>query len=131
MNGIAPIPHTAAEAVLAPTPRAGALPRVAPGTGGVTGTPTEGVASPAEAAAQPARTAHDAAALQRQLDQTLAQARAPTALRFRVDQDARRIVVSVVDAESGETLRQIPDDTALALARRLADTGTGLLSDEA
>lgn len=41
-------------------------------------------------------------------------------LRFRVDESSGRVVVSVVDARSGEVLRQIPGDVALRIARQIA-----------
>ncbi|WP_409601871.1 flagellar protein FlaG [Thermomonas sp.] len=69
--------------------------------------------------------------LQQQIEKALADSRVQTNLRFRVDEEARRIVVSVVDADTGETILQIPDEAALAVARRLAATGSGLLDQEA
>lgn len=60
-------------------------------------------------------------ALQRQIDRVLEDAN--TSLRFRVDDDSDRIVVSVIDGR-GEVIMQIPDETALALARRLASSGS-------
>jgi flagellar protein FlaG len=52
-------------------------------------------------------------------------------LRFRVDAESQQIVVSVVDAETGDVLRQIPSEEALAIAKSLAETGTGIVSDKA
>ncbi|QNN46707.1 flagellar protein FlaG [Thermomonas brevis] len=69
--------------------------------------------------------------LQKQIEATLAESRVQTNLKFRVDEDLRRVVVSVVDSDTGETILQIPDEAALAVARRLADTGTGLLDQKA
>jgi flagellar protein FlaG len=60
-------------------------------------------------------------ALQRQIDRALEDA--DTSLRFRVDDDAGRVVVSVIDGR-GEVVMQIPDETALAIARRLARSGS-------
>lgn len=60
-------------------------------------------------------------ALQRQLDDAIADA--DTSLRFRVDDASGRIVVAVLDTD-GRVLLQIPDETALAVARHLARTGT-------
>jgi len=54
-----------------------------------------------------------------------------SSLRFRVDPDAGRIVVSVVDAATGDLLRQIPSEDALAMAKSLAATGSGIVSDRA
>jgi flagellar protein FlaG len=64
--------------------------------------------------------APDARSLQRFLDN----ASAGTQLKFRVDSDAGRVVVQVLDAQSGEVLRQIPRDEALTLARNSLDART-------
>jgi flagellar protein FlaG len=62
----------------------------------------------------------------------LARIAPPTSsLRFRVDPDSNEVVVSVVDAKTGDVLRQIPSDEALAIARSLAETGSGIVSDRA
>lgn len=62
----------------------------------------------------------------------LARLAPPTsALRFRVDPDSDQVVVSVVDARTGDVLRQIPSEEALAIAKSLAETGTGIVSDRA
>lgn len=62
----------------------------------------------------------------------LARLTPPTAsVRFRVDPDADRVVISVVDADTGDVLRQIPSEEALAIARSLADSGSGIVSDRA
>ena len=84
-----------------------------------TSTPAAGVSSfqgPAHAA-PPSTPEH----LQRQLDQAIADS--DTSLRFRVDRDAGRIVVAVLDHD-GALILQIPSETALAIARRLAATGS-------
>lgn len=54
-----------------------------------------------------------------------------TDLQFRVDNSLGRVIVSVVDAKSGEVIRQMPSEEALRIARNLAEDGTGLLSDVA
>lgn len=59
--------------------------------------------------------------LQKQLDAMLADS--DTSLRFRVDDQANRIVVSVLDHE-GDVILQVPSETALSIARRLAVTGS-------
>ena len=42
-------------------------------------------------------------------------------LRFSIDNDLGRAVVSVIDRQSQEVIRQIPNETALRLARNLKD----------
>ena len=126
MSTITPISAPPNGALPASTPGAGALPRPLPAAPAA----AQQAELQAENAAQERR-AQDARALQKQLEQTLAEARVQTNLRFRVDEEARRIVVSVIDSGTGETILQIPDEAALAVARRLADTGSGLLDQEA
>lgn len=65
-----------------------------------------------------AGTQPDARALQRFLDN----ATAGTQLRFRVDTDVGRVVVQVLDSQSGEVVRQIPREEALQLARDALDS---------
>ncbi|MGY3265469.1 flagellar protein FlaG [Lysobacter sp. HA35] len=60
------------------------------------------------------------AALQKQLDRLIADS--DTSLRFRVDSQSHRIVVSVLD-QQGAVILQIPDEAALDVARRLTLTG--------
>jgi flagellar protein FlaG len=52
-------------------------------------------------------------------------------LHFSVDEDSGRTVVTVVDPNSGEVIRQIPSDEVLAIARRLADASGVFLKVEA
>ncbi len=40
-------------------------------------------------------------------------------LEFSVDKDTKQVVVKVIDAESGEVVRQIPAEAVLAMARDL------------
>lgn len=95
----------------APTSDAGASPR-----------PDDAAsASPAPAAERGPPPPPTREALQRQIDRVLEDAN--TSLRFRVDDASDRIVVSVIDSR-GEVIMQIPDETALALARRLALSGS-------
>ncbi len=42
-------------------------------------------------------------------------------LEFSVDRDTQRVVVKVVDAETGEVVRQIPPDAVLELAKFLRE----------
>lgn len=44
-------------------------------------------------------------------------------LEFMVDEDLNQTVVKVVDSDSGELIRQIPEDIFLELARKLKDDG--------
>jgi flagellar protein FlaG len=45
------------------------------------------------------------------------------ALEFRVDDASGRLVVTVRDSQTGETIRQIPSEEALELARSLGQGG--------
>ena len=131
MSNIVPISAPPNGALPASTPGVGALPRPL-----VSGPDPElarqaSQAAAKQAAAEQARSKPAAHELQKQLEQAMADARVQTNLRFRVDEDANRIVVSVVDADTGETIVQIPDETALTVARRLAATGRGLFDQEA
>ncbi len=47
-------------------------------------------------------------------------------LAFKIDADSGTSVVSVMDIESGDLIRQIPNEEALKLARKLTEV-TGLL----
>lgn len=60
-------------------------------------------------------------ALQAQIDRVLADS--DTSLRFRVDEESERVVVSVLDRR-GDVILQVPNEAALALARRLARSGS-------
>ncbi len=44
-------------------------------------------------------------------------------LQFTVDKELDQTIVKVVDSDTGEVIRQIPDDIFLELARRLKDDG--------
>lgn len=130
MSNITPISASPSGALLASTPGAEASPR--PLSGGL---PAQSGTSPirdakAEAPPPPQKSSTPSE-LQKQIETMLAESRVQTNLKFRVDEDLRRVVVSVVDSDTGETILQIPDATALAVARRLADTGTGLLDQHA
>jgi len=52
-------------------------------------------------------------------------------LQFKVDDDTSRMVVKVVDSESGELVRQIPAEEVLAVVRRMQEFDQGLLQDRA
>lgn len=128
MPDITPISASPSGALPASTPSAGASSR--PASGAATAQAGARPAPQPEPAAPPQKPATPSE-LQKQIEATLAESRVQTNLKFRVDEDARRVVVSVVDSDTGETILQIPDDAALAVARRLADTGSGLLDQQA
>lgn len=50
-------------------------------------------------------------------------------LVFRVDKDTEKVVVTVVDPENGEVIRQIPSEEVMAVARALGQIQQGLLLD--
>jgi Uncharacterized flagellar protein FlaG len=43
-----------------------------------------------------------------------------TGMRFEIDEDTQKLVVSVVDTQSGEVLRQIPSEEVLHVAKIIA-----------
>ena len=49
-----------------------------------------------------------------------------TDLQFSVDKDTNRVIVKVLDKESGEVIRQIPPDEVISIAKAL-DTIRGLI----
>ncbi|GAB6259880.1 flagellar protein FlaG [Photobacterium sp. CCB-ST2H9] len=49
-------------------------------------------------------------------------------LAFRIDEESGRQVVTVYEKESGEVVRQIPDEDMLVLSRQIASYTTGLLT---
>ncbi len=54
-------------------------------------------------------------------------------LQFTVDEESGKDVVTVIDSESKEVIRQLPSEEALVLARRLAaykDEGVQLISTQ-
>lgn len=42
-----------------------------------------------------------------------------TGMRFDIDEDAQRIVVSIIDSTSGEVLRTVPSETVLRIAKMI------------
>lgn len=54
-----------------------------------------------------------------------------TDLQFRVDEEVGRVVVSIVDSESGQVLRQMPSEDALRIARYLESGPLQLLNKQA
>ncbi|MCF7970993.1 MAG: flagellar protein FlaG [Methylococcaceae bacterium] len=43
-------------------------------------------------------------------------------LQFKVDESTQQVVMSIIDRESGETIRQIPSEEVLELAQRMQET---------
>ena len=43
-----------------------------------------------------------------------------TSMKFELDEDTQQMVVSVIDSESGEVLRQIPSEEVLHVAKMIA-----------
>ena len=54
-----------------------------------------------------------------------------TDLRFALDREAGQMVVSIIDAESGQVLRQMPSLEALRIARYLEHDRLGLIRQRA
>lgn len=77
----------------------------------------EAQAVPALPEARP-EPAAEARSLQARLDELTVSA---VSLRFRVDEDAGRIVVQMVDADTGDVIRQVPGEDALKMAREMAE----------
>lgn len=50
-----------------------------------------------------------------------------TSLEFSFDEGTKQTVVKITDKESGEVIRQIPSDAALAIAESIGDYQKGLL----
>lgn len=50
-----------------------------------------------------------------------------TSLEFSIDKGTRQTVVKVMDKDSGEVIRQIPSDSALAIAESIGAFQKGLL----
>ena len=50
-----------------------------------------------------------------------------TSLEFSVDESTQQTVVRIVDKDSGELIRQIPSDAALAIAESIGEFQKGLL----
>ena len=130
MSTIAPTSGSAS--AVAPVRSTGALSRSAP----VEAAAAAAQVATADLAQAPAKSAQAAerqpvnrAELQKELDETLKDSQ--TALQFRVDDDAQRVVVSVVDRESGDVIYQIPTEVALRIAKRIRDAGQGMISESA
>lgn len=90
-------------------------------------------AAPVDAATPQATTpAANAQALTQavdQLNQHFSERR--TDLKFTIDPQLHEVVVSVVDAQDGTVLRQIPSEVVLRIARFLAEQHSGLIEARA
>ena len=49
------------------------------------------------------------------------------ALEFSVDTESSRIIVKVIDTETGDLIRQLPSETTLAISRSISESQQGLL----
>jgi flagellar protein FlaG len=52
-------------------------------------------------------------------------------INFRVDPGSGQMVVSVLDANTGEVIRQVPGEEALQLAQRIEDSLSAMLDERA
>jgi len=90
------------------------------------------VAPPALPKEKPGGEVPDGATLEKavsQLNEHFTQKR--TDLKFRIDDVLNSVVVSVVDAQDGTVLQQIPGEVALRIARYLAENNSGLIKAKA
>jgi flagellar protein FlaG len=113
-------------------PVAPQAPRAAVADPATVATPAANSAAPAAAAAEAKPEVVDPRERANRVAAELERLAPPNAsLRFRIDAESKEVVVSVVDAETGDVLRQIPSEEALAIAKSLAETGSGIVSDKA
>lgn len=140
MNTINPLPAAFSPAAVSRSSGASSLAgpaQVAATTQGASSTSAQaqaqalqGASTSAEATESgKARGREDAETLQRELDAVMKDVQ--TSLRFRVDDDANRVVVSVVDQGSGDVIYQIPSDVSLRIAKRMAELGSGMIDESA
>ncbi|HEV7607934.1 MAG TPA: flagellar protein FlaG [Steroidobacteraceae bacterium] len=52
-------------------------------------------------------------------------------INFRVDPGSGEMIVSVIDATTGEVIRQVPGEEALKLAQRIEDSLSAMLDERA
>jgi flagellar protein FlaG len=52
-------------------------------------------------------------------------------INFRVDPGSGEMIVSVIDANTGEVIRQVPGEDALRLAQRIEDSLSALVDERA
>jgi flagellar protein FlaG len=90
-----------------------------------------------EAAAEPARQTpaappvevHKIESVTRQIDSFLRSIN--RSLQFRLDESTGRMVVSILDSETGEVIRQVPGDEALRIAQDIETRLSGMLDETA
>ena len=54
-----------------------------------------------------------------------------TGMRFDVDEDAQRVVVSIVDSATGEVLRTVPSDAVIRVAKMIVQLQGGAVDTRA
>lgn len=92
-------------------------------------TPRESQAAPANEEAAAETSSEPLSKAVQELNRYVAGSR--TDLRFAVDREAGKVVVSIIDAESGQVLRQMPSVEALRIARYLEHDRLGLIRQKA
>ena len=90
------------------------------------------VTTPKVSAPKPMETNYDAGKLRKSMEDTLKMLteQVSTGLGFSVDEVANRTVVTVRNAQSGETVRQIPSEDFLKMARNIEEL-KGILYNKA
>lgn len=109
--------------LLRPVRGASAETRYSPPQGGKP-LPTDGKALPSAEPARDAMVPSTLAALDgvvQNLNQFMSANRRD--LVFRVDQDSGRLIITVMNPETGEVVRQIPPDELLSVARTMREAG--------
>ena len=118
IKSIEPTVAAAASGAFGVSAAAGAHPAV------VASTPS----TPAVQAAEPSEPLVDPQAVQRAVQEAVAQLLdSGVELSYHVDNELKRVVVEVRDRADGTVLRQIPGEEVLRMARRLRDGQGGLL----
>lgn len=52
-------------------------------------------------------------------------------MRFDIDEDAQRVVVSIVDSETGEVLRTVPSESVIRIAKMIVQLQGGAIDTHA
>lgn len=75
---------------------------------------------------------HGESSLERMLEQINDSMQAwSTGMRFDIDEEAERVVVSIIDTESGETLRTVPTEAVLRIAKMIVQLQGGGVDTQA